>query len=38
MESHHPANFGSLRRCASRNVMVLVCHVISEEHGDQRVT
>ena len=38
MVSHHPTSFGSLRRCGSRNVMVLVCHVISEDHGDQRVT
>ena len=30
--SYHPANFGGHRQCGSRDIMVLVCHVISQDH------
>ena len=30
--SYHPANFGGHRQCGSGDIMVLVCHVISQDH------
>ena len=30
--SHHPATFGNYRYCGSGDIMVLVSHVISQEH------
>ena len=32
--SYHPAKFGGHIHCGSKDVMVLVCHVISEDHED----
>ena len=30
--SHYPAKFGGHRQCGSRDVIVVVCHVISQDH------
>ena len=30
--SHHPAKFGGHRLCGIRDIMVLVCHMISQDH------
>ena len=32
MVSQHPAKFGSKRQCISGDVMVLVCHMTSQDH------
>ena len=32
MESHHPAKCGNRRHWGSGDIMVLVCHVISQGH------
>ena len=32
VRSHHPAKFGGQRHCGSRYKMVLVCHVILQDH------
>ena len=29
---HHPAKIGGHRRCCIGEIMVLVCHVISQDH------
>ena len=31
MVSHYPAKFGGHRHCDSGDIIVLVCHVISQE-------
>ena len=30
--SYHPAKFGGHRHCGSENIMVLMCHVLLEDH------
>ena len=30
--SHHPTKFCGFRKCGSGNIMVLICHVIVEDH------
>ena len=30
--SHHPAKFGGLRRCASKDILILVCQVASRDY------
>ena len=32
MVSHHPTKFHGHRHCGSGDKMVLVCHVISQDH------
>ena len=34
--SHHPTKFGSHSHCGCGNIMVLVCHVISQSHVMKR--
>ena len=29
---HHPAKIGSMMHCSSWDIMVLVCHVIQQDH------
>ena len=29
--SHHPSKFGGRRHCGSEDIMVLVCHMISQD-------
>ena len=29
---HHYAKFGGHRYCSSRDIMILVCHVIKQDH------
>ena len=36
MVSHQPAKFGGHRHCGSGDIMVLVCHVISQHHVIKR--
>ena len=31
--NHHPANFGGHMHYFSGDIMVLYCHVVSEDHG-----
>ena len=31
-EGNYPAKFGGHRQCGSGDIMVLVCHVISQDH------
>ena len=30
--NYHPTNFGGHRYCGSRDIMILVCHMISQDH------
>ena len=32
MVSYHPAKFSGYRRCGSGDKIILVCHVISQDH------
>ena len=32
MVSYNPAKFGGHRHCVSRDIMVLVCHMILQDH------
>ena len=32
MKTHHPANFSGHRSRGSRDIMILVCQVISQDH------
>ena len=32
MLSHHPVKFTGYRHCGSRDLIVLVCHVILQDH------
>ena len=32
MVCYHPARFGGYKHCGSRDIKVLICLVISEEH------
>ena len=34
---HHTAKFGGYRHCDSRDIMVLVCQVISHDHVTQEL-
>ena len=36
MVSHYPAKFGGHRHCDSGDIIVLVCHVISQEYVIKR--
>ena len=32
MVCQHPAKFGGYRHCCSGDIIILVCHVISQDH------
>ena len=36
MLSRHPAKFGCRRHCGSGEKLLLVCHVIFQQHVDER--
>ena len=33
MVSHHPAKFSGQRHCGSEDIMILVCHMIQQDHA-----
>ena len=37
MVNHHSAKFSGFRHCGSKDIMVLFCHVILQDHATEEV-